>query len=33
MVDWHLFKEFPPITKEAWVSEFEKYKKFPEFKQ
>ncbi|XP_042899065.1 heme A synthase COX15 [Parasteatoda tepidariorum] len=33
MVDWHLFKEFPPMSREAWVLEFEKYKKFPEFKQ
>ncbi|XP_035208616.1 cytochrome c oxidase assembly protein COX15 homolog [Stegodyphus dumicola] len=33
MVDWHLFKEFPPLSKEQWILEFEKYKKFPEFKQ
>ncbi|KAF8768025.1 Cytochrome c oxidase assembly protein COX15 like protein [Argiope bruennichi] len=33
MVDWHLFKEFPPIGREAWIAEFEKYKKFPEFQQ
>ncbi|GFU27022.1 cytochrome c oxidase assembly protein COX15 homolog, partial [Nephila pilipes] len=33
MVDWHLFKEFPPLSREAWVLEFEKYKQFPEFKQ
>lgn len=33
MVDWHLFKEFPPLTKEQWQLEFEKYKQFPEYKQ
>lgn len=33
MVDWHLFKEFPPLSKDQWQSEFEKYKQFPEFKQ
>lgn len=33
MVDWHLFKEFPPLSSEDWIAEFEKYKKYPEFKQ
>lgn len=33
MVDWHLFKEFPPMSQENWEKEFEKYKLFPEFKQ
>ena len=32
MVDWHLFKELPPMNHEAWQREFEKYKQFPEFK-
>jgi len=32
MVDWHLFKEFPPLNQKAWETEFEKYKQFPEFK-
>ena len=32
MVDWHLFKEFPPRSQTAWEAEFEKYKQFPEFK-
>jgi len=31
MVDWHLFKEFPPLTQEQWAAEFEKYKLFPEY--
>jgi cytochrome c oxidase assembly protein subunit 15 len=33
MVDWHLFKEFPPLTNESWTAEFEKYQQFPEFQQ
>ncbi|KAI2809185.1 Cytochrome c oxidase assembly protein cox15 [Blomia tropicalis] len=32
MVDWHPFKEVPPSSKEAWESEFEKYKQYPEWK-
>ncbi|KAI1278003.1 Cytochrome c oxidase assembly protein COX15 -like protein [Halotydeus destructor] len=32
MVDWHLFKEAPPMSREQWEAEFEKYKQFPEFK-
>lgn len=32
MVDWHLFKEFPPFSEQQWKKEFEKYKKYPEFK-
>ena len=30
MVDWHLFKEFPPLTTEQWEAEFSKYQQFPE---
>lgn len=33
MVDWHLFKEFPPLSSDLWTAEFEKYKQFPEFQQ
>ena len=33
MVDWHLFKEFPPLSQEQWQLEFEKYKQYPEYKQ
>ncbi|RWS30712.1 cytochrome c oxidase assembly protein COX15-like protein [Leptotrombidium deliense] len=32
MVDWHLFKEFPPLSYAQWEIEFEKYKQFPEYK-
>ena len=32
MVDWHLFKEFPPIGESEWLKEFTKYQQFPEFK-
>jgi cytochrome c oxidase assembly protein subunit 15 len=32
MVDWHPFKEFPPLTRDQWIREFDKYKQFPEFK-
>lgn len=32
MVDWHPFKEFPPISHSKWIEEFEKYKQFPEYK-
>lgn len=31
MVDWHLFKEFPPSNHQAWLKEFQKYQQFPEF--
>ncbi|VDN09177.1 unnamed protein product [Dibothriocephalus latus] len=31
MVDWHPFKEVPPLSQEEWIAEFEKYKKFPEY--
>ena len=33
MVDWHLFKEFPPLDSDMWATEFEKYQQFPEFQQ
>lgn len=33
MVDWHLFKEFPPRDQTQWEAEFAKYQQFPEFKQ
>lgn len=32
MVDWKLFGRPPPMTAEAWMIEFEKYKESPEFK-
>lgn len=32
MVDWHMFKEVPPMTTAKWEEEFAKYKEFPEFK-
>ncbi|RWS16622.1 cytochrome c oxidase assembly protein COX15-like protein, partial [Dinothrombium tinctorium] len=32
MVDWHLFKEFPPMSSEQWQLEFNKYQQFPEYK-
>ena len=32
MVNWHLFKELPPMEMADWEREFENYKKFPEFK-
>ncbi|CAG0881347.1 unnamed protein product [Darwinula stevensoni] len=31
MVDWHLWKERPPMSQRQWVEEFDKYKQFPEF--
>ncbi|KER22946.1 hypothetical protein T265_09076 [Opisthorchis viverrini] len=31
MVDWHPFKEAPPLTEEQWLREFDKYKQFPEY--
>lgn len=33
MVDWHLFKEFPPLTQSQWENEFKKYQQYPEYKQ
>ncbi len=33
MVDWKPQGRLPPITHEEWLAEFEKYKKFPEYKQ
>uniref|UniRef100_T1IZ75 Cytochrome c oxidase assembly protein COX15-like protein n=1 Tax=Strigamia maritima TaxID=126957 RepID=T1IZ75_STRMM len=32
MVNWHLFKEFPPLSQIEWEREFDQYKEFPEFK-
>jgi len=32
IVDWHPFKEFPPLSVSQWTQEFNKYKMFPEFK-
>lgn len=32
MVNWHLFKETPPVNGDAWEKEFARYKQFPEFK-
>jgi cytochrome c oxidase assembly protein subunit 15 len=32
MVDWHMFKERPPLSRDQWEKEFEKYQQFPEFK-
>lgn len=32
MVDWHLFKEFPPLTHKQWEEEFSQYQQYPEFK-
>jgi len=33
MTDWKLQGKLPPSTKEQWESEFENYKKFPEWQQ
>lgn len=33
MVDWNLQGGLPPITKEEWEKEFEKFKQFPEWQQ
>ncbi len=33
MVEWSAFGERPPLTREDWEKEFEKYKQFPEYKQ
>lgn len=32
MVTWKLFGEMPPTTEKKWKEEFNKYKKFPEYK-
>ena len=32
MVDWKLFGRPPPMTEDAWLIEFDKYKESPEFK-
>lgn len=32
MVDWHLFKEYPPQSADLWQKEFDRYQQFPEFK-
>ena len=33
MVEWSAFGERPPMSREDWEREFEKYKQFPEYKQ
>lgn len=33
MTDWKFAGEFPPLSDEAWVMEFEKYKQSPEYKR
>lgn len=33
MTDWKFTGEFPPLSHEAWVMEFEKYKQSPEYKR
>lgn len=33
MTDWKLQGSLPPMTRESWEIEFEKYKKFPEWQQ
>jgi cytochrome c oxidase assembly protein subunit 15 len=33
MVEWSAFGERPPMSREDWEKEFEKYKQFPEYKQ
>ena len=33
MVEWSAFGERPPLSREDWQREFEKYKQFPEYKQ
>lgn len=32
MVTWRLLGEKMPVTPEQWKAEFDKYKKYPEFK-
>ena len=31
MTKWHPHKIMPPRTKEEWLTEFEEYKKYPEY--
>jgi cytochrome c oxidase assembly protein subunit 15 len=33
MTDWKFTGEFPPLTDEAWLQEFEKYQESPEYKR
>lgn len=33
MVNWHPFKEIPPFDESDWITEFNAYKMFPEYKQ
>mmetsp|Transcript_15185 Transcript_15185/g.28549 ORF Transcript_15185/g.28549 Transcript_15185/m.28549 type:complete len:438 (+) Transcript_15185:210-1523(+) len=33
MTDWKPFGSFPPMTEQAWIEEFDRYKKFPEWQQ
>lgn len=33
MTDWKFTGEFPPLTDEAWLLEFEKYQQSPEYKR
>nr|CAG4648611.1 EOG090X04TT [Polyphemus pediculus] len=33
MVEWSAFGEKPPMNRDDWLKEFEKYKQFPEYKQ
>nr|CAG4637738.1 EOG090X04TT [Chydorus sphaericus] len=33
MVEWSAFGERPPLSREEWQKEFEKYQQFPEYKQ
>jgi cytochrome c oxidase assembly protein subunit 15 len=33
MTDWKFTGEFPPLTDEAWLQEFEKYQQSPEYKR
>ena len=34
MVEWHLISGIiPPLSDSAWITEFEKYQNFPEYKK
>ena len=33
MTDWKFTGEIPPVSNEAWLLEFEKYKQSPEYKR
>jgi cytochrome c oxidase assembly protein subunit 15 len=33
MTDWKFTGEFPPLSDEAWLQEFEKYQQSPEYKR